>query len=113
MQIVNQLLEAKADPNQKNIITEYSSSPLHLAIKKGHLQIIRRLLSAKADLYVLDQERYSPLHLATYYGQLDVVKMLLSTKADPNLQRDIGNITFSSFKIKTSPKYTYTLIGNM
>ena len=48
LEIVNLLLQAGADPNQRN---KDEKSPLYLASLKGHTEIVRILLNFGADIH--------------------------------------------------------------
>ena len=61
-------------------------TPMHYACEKGHLTVVRVLLSEfKADVNCNDYSRRTPLHYACEKGHLAVVRVLLSEfKADVN-----------------------------
>lgn len=57
-------------------------SLLHWAADRGHLDIVRYLISElKADVNCLDNERQTPLHYAAACGYLDVCKFLVDSQA--------------------------------
>ncbi|GAB4836992.1 hypothetical protein Ancab_001907, partial [Ancistrocladus abbreviatus] len=56
----------------------YGISPLHIAAKLGHLDIVKTLLNVSPDMCLAsDIKGRNPLHLAIIKGQLDVVKELV------------------------------------
>jgi len=65
-------------------------SPLHLAARYGHLEIVKILLQAGAKLDILDKFGWSPLHKAAYREHLEIVKILLQAGADPDIQNNHG-----------------------
>ena len=94
---VGVLLDAGADPNVQQgrtilhlaeigspifIAYEGGATPLHLAVSKGYVDVVRVLLDAGADPNVQDGEGQVPLHLAKIGSP--IVKVLLANGADPN-----------------------------
>ena len=76
------------NPEDLNCLNRYGYSPLHIASKKGNLQIVNKLLEAKADpnpKNVITEYSSSPLHLAIKKGHLQIIRRLLSAKADLNV----------------------------
>lgn len=52
--------------------------PLHLATAKGHLGVVKKLLSVNTDMcYAHDKYCRDPLHLAAVKGQVEVLKELV------------------------------------
>lgn len=60
-------------------------TPLHLAVLKGHLGIVSRLVENHVDLNKKDAFGLTPLHYAVKSGQLDVTIALIQVGADLNL----------------------------
>ena len=65
-----------------NALTHIQDSPLNLASWKGHIDTVRFLLGAKADVTILDRENRIPLQLATEYGHADCVAALIAAGSD-------------------------------
>ena len=63
--------------------------PVYLAAMGGHLEVVRLLLEAGADLNLQDEA--TALTPAAFNGQLEVVQLLLKAGADQNAQRQSGN----------------------
>lgn len=64
---------------------------LHLAAREGHVEIVRELLAAGADLNgVSEGDHTSVLLIATVNGHWDLAMELLERGADPNLASDAG-----------------------
>lgn len=82
---------ARASPNGKCSTGE---TPLHLAIRSGHVDAVRILLEAGADAnestadeYMGPEAEYDyPLHIACRKGRVDIAKALLEHDADVNVQ---------------------------
>ncbi len=56
---------------------------LHLACARGNPEIVKRLLSARADVSASDQSANTPLDEAVLNDRREVVRLLLSRGADP------------------------------
>jgi len=54
---------------------------LHLAIKKGHVELSELLISTGININARNKERDTALHIATNKGNLDIVKLLVSKGA--------------------------------
>ena len=64
-----------------------NETPLHLACSKGHLGLIRTLLTQhKADLNARNENNDTPLHTASLYEQTDVIYcLIIDLHCDPNI----------------------------
>ncbi len=67
-------------------------TPLHIAIKKNYLELVKILLDYGANSNIQDLGLCTPLHWACVNGNIDGVKLLLTFNADPNMQ-DLANST--------------------
>lgn len=66
---------------------ENSEKPLiMIACEMGHLDVVKALVDAGADISVDDGDDRSVLYAAAFANQLDTVKFLLANGADPNEQ---------------------------
>jgi ankyrin repeat protein len=59
-------------------------TPLHGASASGHLEVVKALLGAEADVNKADKSGWTPLHCASNSGHLEVVQTLLGAEADVN-----------------------------
>src|SRR5919198_1015198 len=66
-------------------------SPLHPAAPPGHLEAVKALVEAGADVNQPSSgDHVTPMLIATINGQFDSAKYLLDRGADPNLAQDNG-----------------------
>ncbi|KAG6951647.1 hypothetical protein JG688_00013639 [Phytophthora aleatoria] len=65
---------------------------LHYAVRGGHNECTRLLLTANADSNATDERSITPLHLAALGGHALCVKLLLDHHADP-FREDVGHHT--------------------
>ncbi len=61
-----------------------TATPLHIAARGGHSQVVRMLLDYGASIDDLDSGLGTPLHYAAANGQTAVIKILLDSGANPN-----------------------------
>ena len=67
------LLDAGADANARD---RYGDTPLHRALGKGHVEVVRALLDAGADVNARDDFGDTPLRLAAGKGHVEVARAL-------------------------------------
>ena len=77
---VEELLQSNANIEAKGGV--YRNTPLHLATRYGHRDIVDLLLEKKAQIEAKDRDQTTPLHLAAHFGHRDIVDLLLEKKAD-------------------------------
>ena len=70
----------------------HQSTPLIMAARGGHEEVIRVLLKAGAEVNKMVKHGMSPLHLAVSFGHIEIVKLLLESGADPN-EESSGRVT--------------------
>jgi len=73
-----------------NVRDKDGNSPLHLAAKKGRLEIVRLLLMHGADVNIKSKDLQTPLIVAAKAGSVDVVRLLLEYHPDLTAKDDIG-----------------------
>lgn len=66
-------------------------TPVHLAARKGHTQIVRRLIEATGNGVAPSYRHHTPLHLAAKHGWKATVELLLSRNpTDVNVRDSLG-----------------------
>ncbi len=76
-----------------NIFTKHNLTPLHIACKKGNLEVVKTLCNGgdNINLNILgDEGSWTPLYSATTKDQAEVMKVLITSGADVNIPRDDG-----------------------
>jgi ankyrin repeat protein len=56
-------------------------TPLHAAVNKGHVKVVKVLIKAGANK---EDYRFTPLHFAAYWGHTEIAKVLIDTGANTN-----------------------------
>ena len=72
------------------------STPLHCAAWKGHLEVVRILLEAGAEIEAQNQNSHwgtTPLHAASHGNQKAVVELLIERGADVNAKSPLNKMT--------------------
>ncbi|WP_410542250.1 ankyrin repeat domain-containing protein [Wolbachia endosymbiont of Tetranychus urticae] len=94
--IVNVLLEKRADVNRKNWC---DMTPLHLAAENGHVDVVKVLLEKGADVNRKNLVDITPLHLAAENGHEKTVEFLLAKGANVNEKgyHDMTPLHFAAF----------------
>ncbi|HMF98233.1 MAG TPA: ankyrin repeat domain-containing protein [Vicinamibacterales bacterium] len=84
-------------------------TPLLLAAREGHLDSVKALLDAGADVNQASAgDRTSPLLIATINGQFDLATILLENGADPNLAAENnGTPLYAAINCEWAPKALY------
>lgn len=75
-------------------------TPLHAAVKHGHLEAARMLLAAGASVHSLDEFGSTPLHTACRMNHEPIVRLLLHHKADATAMNKQGVTAFDCALIR-------------
>ena len=76
------------DPDMLQCKDAYGRTPLHYAVWNGtnaQSEIINKLIEAKVDVNVVDDENMTPLHFAADAGKGKIIPLLLKAGANPFL----------------------------
>lgn len=71
-------------------LAEKNTTPLHLALEKGHALLAEYLMLNGAKMNVLDGHLNTPLHVAAEHGRTRQVIQLLKRSADKNVSNQLG-----------------------
>lgn len=75
------IVDVKVDPGREND-EGYYSRPIHMAIKKRNIVIVRILIENWVDLEVQDEDYNTPLELADELGFDEIAEYLLQHGAE-------------------------------
>jgi len=66
-------------------------TPLHLAAIRGHMPVVRALVSKGANKNAKDFDENTPLHYASEFGHFEVIIFLIKEAAvDPTIKNKFG-----------------------
>ncbi len=82
------LVDGGANVHQPKNITQ--ETPLLIASKNGHREIVRHLISLGAHVNVKDTGGVVALHWASFFGHVQIVESLIFGGADPNITTNKG-----------------------
>ncbi|MDR3285431.1 MAG: ankyrin repeat domain-containing protein, partial [Holosporales bacterium] len=86
----NEVRRLHRDKANRNARTENGFTPLHLAARCGHVEIVR-LLTRGANRNARDENGFTPLHWAAMNGHVDVVSALLGAEANIEVPDNAGH----------------------
>lgn len=73
-------------------VDSYGKTPLHKAVEKNDLKLIKYLILNKADLNAQDKEGKTPLHYAAIYCGGEMAALLCANGADMNIKDSQGKV---------------------
>jgi ankyrin repeat protein len=84
---VERVAQLLKDDYQTNVFDELGKTPLHYAVERGHLDVIRILLASGADINAHDEHVIgnTPLRDVAANCSFEVAKMLIDAGADPTI----------------------------
>lgn len=81
------LLAHGANPNARSL-NPLRNTPVHAAAAGRHLEIVRMLAAAGADVNSRQESGWTPLHAAAQSGDTDLAQLLISLGADVKMRAD-------------------------
>lgn len=89
-------LEHEVLPEVIDAENRHGRTALQYASVRGHVEVVKRLVNAKAGLDVACHFGHSPLHLASCFGHSAAGKLLLESKANVNATDRVGETPLHS-----------------
>ena len=85
-------VKALLKDNPDLVLARYlvGETPLHLAAKWGHKDVVALLLGAKAEINAQTESGETPLHYAAENGEKEVAKLLLAGRVDIDVRNKWG-----------------------
>ncbi|WP_254507831.1 ankyrin repeat domain-containing protein [Anatilimnocola floriformis] len=71
-------------------------TPLMWAVNRGHLELVKGLIKAGANVNAQDREKGNENRVLMYASDLEIIKLLLKHGADPRLKNAYGNTAWDS-----------------
>lgn len=87
-----------------------NQTPLHIAVRKGHLGIVKYLVDCGASISVQDSTGKTPLHYAAMNGKTEIAQYLIENHANVNAQDSFGRTPISLQIPLESQKDIYGLL---
>jgi ankyrin repeat protein len=66
--------------------------PIHLAVARDHVDVVRMLIEHNADINIQHQTGITPLHYAAKHGNPDMLVLLLENGADVSITMEDGSL---------------------
>jgi ankyrin repeat protein len=89
LEIMQMLLKRSKEIDPNPLVAKPGVNALHMAISKGHIEIVNLLLTAKfktkIDINQKGEKNITPLYVAAQAGQAAIARILLNLGADANI----------------------------
>lgn len=69
-------------------VSTWGDTPLHVAVRRGDVEIAAEMLTAGADIDAIGQNGFSALHFAVMFDDVPMVRLLLDNGASVNTVSD-------------------------
>lgn len=70
-------------------------TPLHWAVKNGHLNVVNYLIERGANLNSKDEGHVTPLHMACQTSNVDIASLLIKNGCDVEIKNWVSDINYS------------------
>ncbi|KAJ8753462.1 hypothetical protein K2173_019861 [Erythroxylum novogranatense] len=87
---VENLLKCIESGVSVNLKDSEGRTPLHWAVDRGHLRIVKELLGRNSDINAKDNEGQTALHYASVCEREDIAEFLVNQNADTNVKDNEG-----------------------
>ena len=94
LEAIQQHIQATSDLNEK--APDSGGSPLHTAAVFGHLEAVRALVQAGANVNARNNDGASPLLVAAFFCRTEIVQHLLAHGADKLAKDNAGKTALDS-----------------
>jgi ankyrin repeat protein len=101
---IEKAIQAGADVNVRY---KYGFTPLLIASRNGHTEVVKLLLTAKADVNAAHKTQgITSLLIASQKGHTGIVKLLLTAGADVNTMIKVNGIDYTPLSIAKEMSHT-------
>eukprot|EP00931_Biecheleriopsis_adriatica_P117021 TRINITY_DN92587_c0_g1_i1.p1 TRINITY_DN92587_c0_g1~~TRINITY_DN92587_c0_g1_i1.p1 ORF type:complete len:521 (+),score=67.59 TRINITY_DN92587_c0_g1_i1:44-1606(+) len=110
--VIELLVQAKADLNRGNLVLGESFTALHQVARTGNVTVTHKLLAARADVNRRETKvGFSPLHVAAKAAHPEIIQMLVDANADTALTINSGKTAADLAAVNGASKETIMLLG--
>jgi ankyrin repeat protein len=106
------ILTKHTNPNDLNQKNSEGNTAIHFAVENNDVEILKYLISNKAEINVVNNLGHSPLYKAVTLGNVEIVGILLKEGADPNSEDIKGNTIIDLTAKKLSGEILEVLLRN-
>jgi len=110
--VIDLLVQAKANLNCGNHVLGESFTALHQAVRTGNAIITHKILAARADVNRQESKvGLSPLHVAAKATHYDIIQLLVDASADTALAMNSGKTAADLAVVNGASQETIILLG--
>ena len=110
--MVKLITDAKAELNGRSG-DKRTPTPLHRAVANGHLDVVKILIKAGAEINTTAIMKITPLITAVGLGYVDIIKVLLENGVDVSMKSSEGNSAYEFIYAGTYSENKYEIIGKI
>jgi ankyrin repeat protein len=113
--IVDLLLARHADVDGQPAIAhhenEWGHSPLYLAARAGHTEVVETLLRHGANASLADNAGFAPVHAAAAFGRIEAIRALLRAGVSVNARSTRGDTPLKVAAMRRQSATAIALLG--